>query len=121
MAQFVDFLSNLNSCKQQAIFWHNQTTSYSQHKTLNNFYDEILELLDTLVESVAGIYGRPQGYTTHDPIDWTDDQQVRDYFKNLYAYVQSERQNIYQETWVQNQVDEIAALIAQTSYRLTLS
>ena len=38
---FVEFLSALNSCKQQAVFWHNQTTSYSEHKTLNGFYDDI--------------------------------------------------------------------------------
>ena len=58
---FVEFLSALNSCKQQSIFWHNQTTVYSEHKTLNRFYDEILDLLDGLVESTAGIYGRPKG------------------------------------------------------------
>ena len=38
---FVDFLSTLNSAKQQAIFWHNQTQVYSEHKTLNGFYDDI--------------------------------------------------------------------------------
>jgi len=118
--EFTNFLSALNSCKQQAIFWHNQTTSYSQHKTLNMFYDEILELLDGLVESVAGIYDRPVDYTGHDPENWVSIQQVQEYFKKLYDYVQTERKNIYQESWIQNQVDEIAALIAQTSYLLTL-
>ena len=53
--QFTNYLSALNSCKQQAIFWHNQTTSYSQHKTLNKFYDKILDLLDDLVESPVKI------------------------------------------------------------------
>jgi hypothetical protein len=84
------------------------------------FYDEILELLDGLVESVAGIYGRPVDYTGHDPENWASIQQVQEYFKKLYDYVQTERKNIYQETWIQNQVDEIAALIAQTTYLLTL-
>lgn len=119
--QFTDFLSGLNSCKQQAIFWHNQTTSYSEHKTLNNFYDGILELLDGLVESVAGIYGRPVDYTGHEPENYESKQQVIDYFKKVYDYVQTERSNLYQESWIQNQIDEIAALVAQTLYLLSLN
>jgi hypothetical protein len=118
--QFTNFLSSLNSCKQQAIFWHNQTTSYSQHKTLNGFYDEILELLDGLVESTAGLYGRPVGYTAHDTQDYQSKEQVIAYFKQVYDFVQSERKNIYQESWIQNQVDEIAALVASTIYLLSL-
>jgi hypothetical protein len=119
--QFTNFLSGLNSCKQQAIFWHNQTKSYSEHKTLNGFYDEILELLDGLVESVAGIYGRPEGYTGHEPEDYKSKDQVIQYFKKVYEYVQDERKNLYQESWIQNQIDEIAALVAQTLYLLTLN
>ena len=117
---FVEFLSALNSCKQQAVFWHNQTTSYSEHKTLNNFYDEILDLLDGLVESTAGIYGRPTGYDVHDPEDWKSTEETIAYFKKVYEMVQTERKSIYQETWIQNQIDEIAQLVAETLYLLTL-
>ena len=118
--QFTNFLSSLNSCKQQSIFWHNQTTSFSQHKTLNNFYDEILELLDGLVESTAGIYGRPVGYITHEMVDYQSKEQLITYFKKVYDFVQTERANIYQESWIQNQIDEIAQLVAETLYLLTL-
>lgn len=120
MATFVEFLSTLNSAKQQAIFWHNQTEVYSEHKTLNGFYDDILGHLDGLVESVAGIYGRPQGYSVVEPTDWTSTDDTIAYFQNLYKYVQSTRTELYSESWIQNQIDEIAALIAQTIYLLTL-
>ena len=70
MATFVEFLSNLNTCKQQSIVWHNQTDSYAEHKALNKFYDGIQDLLDGLVESVAGVYGRPMGYTVSDLKDY---------------------------------------------------
>lgn len=121
MATFVEFVSTLNSAKQQAIFWHNQTTSYSTHKALNNWYDGIVGHLDGLVESVAGIYGRPVGYSVVEPTDWTSTEDTIAYFKNLYQYVQTERKSIYQESWVQNIIDEIAADIAQTLYLLTLN
>ena len=120
MATFVEFLSVLNSAKQQTIFWHNQTESYSEHRTLNGFYDRILELLDGLVESTAGIYGRPKGYEAHDFVDWTSTDETIKYFQNLYKYVETERTSLYSETWFQNQIDEISAQIAQTIYLLTL-
>jgi len=120
MATFVDFMSKLNSCKQQAIFWHNQVTSYSEHKALNKFYDGIEDLLDGLVESVAGVYGRPEDYTTHNPVNYIDNAQLQDYFKAVYEYIQAERKNLYQETFIQNQIDEIVALVATTRYFLTL-
>jgi hypothetical protein len=120
MATMVEFLSTLNSSKQQAIFWHNQTEVYSEHKTLNGFYDRILGLLDGLVESYAGIFGRPKGYEAHDFVDWTSTDDTIKYFQNLYQYVQSERSSLPQESWIQNQIDEIAAQIAQTIYLLTL-
>ena len=120
MAQFVDFMSNLNTAKQQAIFWHNQTTSYAEHKALNCFYDGILDLLDALVESVAGVYGRPVDYVAHEFVNYESKAQLQDYFKKLYEYVQAERANLYQESFIQNQIDEVVALIATTSYKLTL-
>jgi hypothetical protein len=120
MATFVEFLSTLNSAKQQAIFWHNQTEVYSEHKTLNGFYDEILEHLDDLVESVAGIYGRPQGYSVVEPTDWVSTDETIVYFKALYTYVETERKGLYSESWIQQQIDNISQLIAQTIYLLTL-
>jgi len=120
MATFVEFLSVLNSAKQQAVFWHNQTEVYSEHKTLNGFYDKIEDLLDGLVESVSGIYGRPKGYEAHDFVDWTSTDDTIRYFQALYKYVQDERASLYQDSWVQNQIDEIAAQIARTIYLLTL-
>lgn len=120
MATFVEFISHLHSSKQQAIVWHHQTDSYSMHKALNNYYDEILESIDELVESVSGIYGRPQNYSVETLSNYKDSTQVMAYFKALYTYVEKERKTIYQDTWIQNQVDEIVKLIAQTSYLLTL-
>jgi len=120
MAKFVEFLSNLNTSKQQAIVWHNQTDSFSEHKALNKYYDSILELLDGLVESAAGIYGRPQNYVVANLVNYESTEQVQAYFKALYDYVQSERKSLYQETWIQNQIDGISEQIARTMYMLTL-
>lgn len=120
MATFVEFLSTILDAKEQTIVWHNQTTSYAEHKALDFFQDEIAEKYDDLVESVSGIYGRPKGYSVGTLQNYTNSNQLIGYYKGLYDYVQSERKTIYQDTWVQNQVDEIAQLIGKMLYLLSL-
>ena len=44
----------------QAKLLHWQTHSYSEHKALDNFFEEFIEISDTLIESIMGKYGRPE-------------------------------------------------------------
>lgn len=118
--KFSYFVSYLKDSFDQSVVWHHQTESYAVHKALNKFYDGILGLTDGLVESVSGIYDRPMHYQIDSPADYKNSEQVVKYFKSLYKTIQEERKEIYQESWVQNQVDEIAALIAKTLYLLSL-
>jgi len=118
---FADFVGYLKSSFDQAVVWHHQTNVYSMHKALNNFYDEILELTDGLVESVSGIYGRPVDYAIIQPMNYQNPEQVMAYFQECYKEIQDDRTTIYQETWIQNQVDEIATLFAETIYLLSLN
>jgi hypothetical protein len=118
---FADFVSYLKSAFDQSVVWHHQTNVYSMHKALNKFYDGILDLTDGLVESVSGIYGRPIGYAIMQPVDYQNPEQVMGYFQACYAEIQEDRNTIYQETWIQNQVDEIATLFAETIYLLSLN
>jgi hypothetical protein len=118
--KFSYFVSYLKDSFDQAVVWHHQTDSYAVHKALNKFYDGILDLTDGLVESVSGIHGRPTRYQIDSPVDYKNPEQVVKYFKDCYNMVQDERKDIYQETWVQNQVDEIATLFAETLYLLSL-
>ena len=113
------FISPLKQSFEQAVAWHHQTTSFSEHKALNNYYDQIIPLLDGLIESVQGIYPRIGNYTLANPVDWSDGVSTT-YFKGLYGFVQEHRKMVLQETWVQNQIDEIAQLIAETLYQLSL-
>lgn len=118
--KFSYFISYLKDSFDQAVVWHHQTDSYAVHKALGSFYEGILDLTDGLVESVSGIYERPEKYQLDDPADYTDVNQVVSYFKTAYENVQKDRKDIYEETWIQNQVDEIATLFAETLYKLSL-
>jgi RNA binding exosome subunit len=118
--KFSYFVSYLKDSFDQAVVWHHQTDSYPVHKALNKFYDGILDLTDGLVESVSGIHGRPTKYQIDSPVDYKDSEQVVKYFKKMYDTIEEDRKDIYQETWIQNQVDEIATLFAETLYLLSL-
>jgi len=89
------------------------------HKALENYYEKVIELIDELVESVSGIYGRPRGYKSYEIIVYKEDN-VFPYFTNLYSFVEENRKNVFQESWIQNKIDEIAFLVARTIYMLTL-
>ena len=118
--KFSYFVSYLKDSFDQAVVWHHQTDSYAVHKALGKFYNGILDLTDGLIESVSGIYDRPMQYQIDSPTDYKNSEQVVKYFQSLYKTIQEERKEIYQESWVQNQVDEIATLIAETLYLLSL-
>jgi hypothetical protein len=118
--KFSYFVSYLKDSFDQAVVWHHQTESYAVHKALGKFYDGILGLTDGLVESVSGIYDRPMQYQIDSPTDYKNSEQVVKYFESLYKTIQEERKVIYEESWVQNQVDEISTLIAKTLYLLSL-
>ena len=120
MDNFVDLVYCLKQSNEQAIVFHHQTTSFSCHNAMDNYYNKIVGLLDGLIESVSGIYGRPMGYELVNPVDYQSVEQVQAYFQALYAEVQSERQVTFQESWIQNQIDGISELIAETLYLLTL-
>jgi hypothetical protein len=120
MASIVEIVSYFNNAKQQAIVWHQQTNVYSEHKALNNFYDEIVDLLDDLSESYAGIYGRLSGYEVEDLVDWTSTEATIAYYKGCYEWLVIERKSAPQDSYIQNQLDEITQLVASTLYKLTL-
>lgn len=117
------FISTLHQSKQQAIVWHHQTNgpgSYSEHKALQNYYEEIVEHIDGLVESVQGYTPRIMGYTLTNPVDWKEGGSEL-YFKGLYEFVETNRKTIpCQESWVQQQIDNISQLISETRYLLSL-
>lgn len=119
MADVKSFVSVLHQSRTQAQIWHHQTDSYSEHKALDFYYSGIVDKVDGLVESIQGIRPRVTGYTTKPLVDWTEGGSTV-YFKGLYEYIQKERAGLGSESWIQNQVDEIAQLVAETLYQLSL-
>lgn len=107
---------------------HWQTHSYSEHKTLNKFFDNYIDLTDELVETIMGKYGRQRldeescnlkigNY--HDPqmdglVDFTR--------KMCDCYINDCRPTFdkEQDQEILNIIDEIIALVQKTKYLLSL-
>ena len=120
MDQISQFISTLLASRNQAHIFHWQVEgpgSYAAHKALNKYYDEILEATDELVESYQGKYGIIRGYTS--PATFKEDNQFITYFEALSRYVETTRETIVpQDSYIQNQIDEIVKLIESTKYKL---
>ena len=115
------FVSTLFASRTQAHVFHLQTTgegSFATHKALNDYYDEIVGITDGLVESYQGKYGIVTGYSNVTLQEFQNCEEVISYFETLYIYVEKSRQMLPQDTYIQNQIDEVVALINSTLYKL---
>ena len=114
-----EFVSTLLASRNQAHVYHwqaQQVGSFAAHKALNEYYDEIIDLVDGLVESYQGKYGIIYGYKISGIV--REDGSYKMYFDGLSKYVELKRQRITQDSYIQNQVDEIISLIESTKYKL---
>ena len=95
-------------------FFHWNTDSFSKHMALGDYYDEIVELTDDLVEAYMGCYEQIKTFPSvyHQPKD------AIKYLDSLNKFVDEARKDLPQETQIQNIIDEIAQLIDSTLYKL---
>ena len=113
----VKLLSILLSSNTQAQVFHRQTKSFSEHMTLGEYYDEIIELVDGLTESAQGKYGILSGYVAFPLVSYKDNTATIAYFTEICASVTELRKSI-PDTYLQNQIDSIEQLLYETKYKL---
>ena len=99
---------------------HWNTTSFSQHKTLNEFYDNILELTDSLMEKYQGRNGRIKVPTLDEKDTYTKDAMT--VLKKHLDWIEKARYDVVpkEDTSIQNIIDEIVGQYLETLYLLTL-
>lgn len=96
---------------------HLSSSSYAEHKALDDYYNGIVDLIDGLVESFQGkytviaSYPEPKIKSSGTPIG---------YLMSLANYVEASRGKCCESTdsYLQNQIDEILDLIYSTLYKL---
>lgn len=118
----VALFSKLFESREMAHIYHLQVNgeqgSHAAHVTLGEYYDSILELIDTLIETYQGQHGIVDGYETIDTKETRTKEKV-EYFESLAEFVKNGRKAIsVEDTHLQNIIDEIVALIYRTLYKM---
>ncbi len=112
-------LSVLLSSRTQAHIFHLQTSSYSAHVALQEYYEGIASLVDKFAESYQGKYGIIKGYIPSTNIKENQSTvEMVAYFEQLTTIVIDASKEIQQDSYLLNQIDEIVAFIRTTTYKL---
>ena len=95
-------------------FFHWSTDSFSKHMALGAYYDGIVDLVDQFVEAYMGKYGK----ITKFPNVYHQPKEPISYIESLIRFVGEARQDLPQDSELQNLIDEIADLLNSTAYKL---
>ena len=117
------FFSKIFESRQMAHVYHLQVKgdmgSHAAHTALNEFYDEVLEHLDDLIETYQGQYEIVENYEIIDTTE-TNSKDKIEYFIELNQFIKETRYTalLEEDTHLQNIVDEIVALVYRLLYKL---
>lgn len=110
------FVGKLFEARQVAHSAHLQTKSYSEHKALGHFYEGLLDLADSFIETYQGQYGIVTGY---DSLSVKVPDSIEKYLEDFAGEVKSARKNLDEDdTHLQNMLDEVLGLIYSTLYKV---
>lgn len=109
-----EYLGTLQGAMVETWKSHLKTDKYSDHKALNEFYDEIVELVDALIEEYQGIYGRVKDLKN---MMSTDKQSALDYLESLREMTR-EGKSLFKEDELKSDIDAILSLLDSTIYKL---
>lgn len=115
--EFKGLVQKLFESRQVTHNVHLQTKSFAMHKALNGFYDDILDLTDSLIETYQGQYGLLSDYKLDVPSIKPDG--IINYLEEA-AEIFKLGHNSFEEkdTHLHNILDEIVGLTYQTLYKL---
>jgi hypothetical protein len=116
-SSFVTLASYLLHSQTQVHVFHLQTDSYAEHKALQDYYEAIDGLMDSLIEAYQGMNGIVEEYKSFPIKKYGGKEMIISYFENLKKIIDSNRESA-DGSHLQNIIDEIVELIASTLYKI---
>lgn len=107
------FVEKMFEARQVSHNYHLKTKSYSEHKALENFYNDLLNHIDNFVETYQGQYG----LLTNLKMVANDCDDMVSYLEDFCGKVKVFRETL-KENHLQNILDEIVSLTYKTIYKL---
>ena len=112
-----DFVGILFLARDVTHSVHLNTRSYSKHKALQKFYENIIALADNFAEAYQGRHGLMGPISLQTAKKTTN---VVEFLENQLEEIEADRYKICNkdDSVIQNLIDEIVALYLSTLYRL---
>ena len=112
-----DFVGMLFLARDVTHSVHLNTRSYSKHKALQRFYENIIELADNFAEAYQGRHGLMGPISLQSAKKTTN---IIEFLENQLEEIEADRYKVCDETdtVIQNLIDEIVALYLATLYKL---
>lgn len=108
------FFGKLHAIRQNAHILHLASKSYAEHKALGSFYDDLTELLDSLIETYQGQYGLANIEQTV-----SKEKEALGFLENAANEFNSAHDLFdKKDTHLHNILDEIVGLTYQTIYKV---
>jgi DNA-binding ferritin-like protein len=96
---------------------HLKTTSFSAHMALNDFYDELPDLVDSVAEQYQGVTEKLLDYPRIEVVPITTPENAIEYLRKLHTAITNyQKECMYSE--IINELDVIKSLIDKTKYKL---
>ena len=115
-----EYVGTLMQSRTQTHIFHLQTTSYAKHVALQEYYEGIVDLIDSLVETYQGKYEILTDYKMVDSLkDISDEGDITNYIEKIARYCELKREKLPQDGFLTNIYDDIDTLLRSTHYKLS--
>jgi hypothetical protein len=111
-----DFASKFLASAVYVHMMHLSSSSYSEHMALGEYYEAIHGLVDSVIETYQGKYGKiPYVEYNSEPMAETG---AIEYLDNLKGVLARYRTQMPQDSEIQNEIDNVSNQINSTLYKL---
>lgn len=117
MAKVEEFVSKVLFARDRSHLAHWKTRNFSEHMALGEFYESVLDLIDTFVEQYQGYYNELLN------VSLTVDEvalDIKTLLDRQVEWIESNRYEVCEtdETALQNTIDEVVRQYQHTLYKL---
>ena len=110
-----EFFGTLQQSVVESWRKHLKTDKYSEHIALNEFYEEMPDLVDDLIEAWMGINGKVKEYKNN----FTEEKMgTIEYLETLKEFVEKGKDDFMEEDELESLCDDILAQIDSTLYKI---
>jgi hypothetical protein len=110
-----ELVSHVFALRNAAHLAHFSTKSYSEHKALGKFYDDLIDKIDSIVEAYQGYYG----LIGEVRIMMMPKDRIVNTVRTELGWIQTNRDKIAKKnTMIENLIDDLMQTYSTTHYKL---